>query len=98
MVTIGANDRKIAYGIKHLILDDNSDFGKINNNQIAVGSTAFVIETSKYYMLNSNKKWKEVQLYGKSSSSGSSGGSGDVSGGLDYDGGSIDGTDPYFLL
>lgn len=98
MVTVGSNREKIAYGIKHFILDTNADFAQLRKHtNIAVGSTAFVIDTSKYYMLNSKNQWKEVRLYG-SSSSNNGGDSGDTDSGVDYDGGSIDGTDPYTLF
>ena len=67
MVTIGANGERIAYGIKHYNLDDESDLQKLPTSKEAMGCTCFVISTSKYYMLNSKKKWVEITPFGKSS-------------------------------
>lgn len=99
MVTIGANNHKIAYGIRHYILDVESDFNSLDTWGLPAGCTAFVIETSKQYMLNSQSKWIEITPFGSSSSSsgGSGGNSGDVPGGdtppvnddIIYDGGAI---------
>ena len=74
MVTIGANNHKIAYGIRHYNLDVESDFDSLDTWGLPAGCTAFVIETSKQYMLNSQSKWIEITPFGSSSSS--SGGSG----------------------
>lgn len=65
MVTIGANGERIAYGIKHYNLDDESDLQKLPTTKEAMGCTCFVISTSKYYMLNSKKKWVEITPFGK---------------------------------
>lgn len=85
---IRANGRKITYGIKHFNLDTKNDFSKLNQYVLVPGCTAFVIDTSTKYVLNNKMKWVEVKKYNGSSSGG--GNSGDE----DYDGGSIDGTDP----
>jgi hypothetical protein len=53
MITIGSNGQRIAYGIKHYILDNEEDIFKLNAVREKMGCTCFVIETSKYYMLNS---------------------------------------------
>ena len=66
MITIGSNGQKIAYGIKHYNLDTEADLQKIHVNSEVMGCTCFVIETSKYYMLNGQKKWIEITPYGKS--------------------------------
>jgi hypothetical protein len=47
MVTIGANNHKIAYGIRHYNLDVESDFDSLDTWGLPAGCTAFVIETSK---------------------------------------------------
>ena len=47
-----------------------------------MGSTCFVIETSKYYMLNGQKKWVAINPYGSGS-----GGSTNPDDDLIYDGG-----------
>ena len=71
MITIGANGQRIAYGIKHYNLDDESDLKKLPISKEAMGCTCFVIETSKYYMLNSRLKWVEISPFGKVISNGS---------------------------
>ena len=66
MLSIGANGQRIAYGIKHYNLDDEADLEilKAKTEQV-MGTTAFVIETSKYYMLNGKNKWVEISPFGK---------------------------------
>lgn len=93
MVNIGANGSKIAYGIKHYILDEMVDLADIDKRSLTVGSTAFVIKTSQYFMLNGERKWKEINPYGLGSGSGG-GDTPTPSPDEDYDGGSIDGSDP----
>ena len=82
MFTIGANGEKIAYGIKHYNLDTEDDLqelSKIGN----MGTTCFVISTSKHYMLNSKKEWIEIYPYGSTSTSGGDSGGGDGGSGDD---------------
>lgn len=74
MITIGANGQKIAYGIKHYNLDTEADLEKLSKREEAMGSTCFIISTSKYYMLNGNNKWIEITPFGKPASSGGGGG------------------------
>lgn len=100
MVNIGSNGNRIAYGIKHFNLDEVVDLADLNKATLTPGSTVFIISTSKYYMLNGQKKWVEINPFslssggsGSNSGSGSGGGSGDT-GNNNYDGGSIDGSDP----
>lgn len=69
MISIGSNGQKIAYGIKHYNLDTEEDLAKLPTKNESMGCTCFVIETSKYYMLNSNLKWVEIKPFGKNSSS-----------------------------
>lgn len=85
MISIGANNHKIAYGIRHYNLDVEDDFAELDTWGLPAGCTAFVIETSKQYMLNSQSKWIEITPFGSGSSSsgGSSGGGGDTPGGDD---------------
>ena len=78
MITIGANGERIAYGIKHYNLDDESDLKKLPKAKELMGCTCFVIETSKYYMLNSRLKWVEISPFGKViSNNGGNSGDGD---------------------
>lgn len=65
MITIGANGQRIAYGIRHYNLDDETDLQKLPTVREAMGCTCFVISTSKYYMLNSKMKWIEITPFGK---------------------------------
>ena len=53
-------------------MDDFKDLENLNAYELTAGCTAFVIHTSKKYMLDSNKKWYEIK-----SSIGSGSGSGD---------------------
>ena len=64
MITIGSNGQKIAYGIKHFNLDTEDDLKALEKRNELMGSTCFVIETSKYYMLNSKKQWIEITPFG----------------------------------
>lgn len=77
MITIGMNNKKIAYGIKHYNLDSEKDLQNLPTKKEKMGSTCFVIDTSKYYMLNSNYEWVEITPFGQVVSSGDSGDNGD---------------------
>lgn len=89
MVNIRANGNQIAYGIKHFVLDNVVDLGTIDRSILTPGSTAFIIATSEYYMLNGLKNWIEINPF---SVSGDIPGGGGGSDNDEYDGGSIDGT------
>ena len=98
MITIHTDRDRISYGIQHFVVDTEENLVVFKKqNSIKPGSTIFVIDTSKYYMLNSLKQWIEINPYGKNSSNN---GSGDNDGENPeqndniYDGGSIDGSDP----
>lgn len=65
MISIGSNGQRIAYGIKHYNLDDISDLEKIIVSREKMGCTCFVINTSKYYMLNGQYQWVEITPFGK---------------------------------
>lgn len=108
MITVHANGNRVQYGIKHFILDTIDDLTGLNKELLTPGSTIFIINTSKYFMLNGKKNWVEINPYGMGNSSNN--GSGDNNGGsggdndgsnpddeLNYDGGSIDGSDPKDL-
>ena len=73
MITIGSNGQKIAYGIRHYNLDTEADLANIPVTKEVMGCTCFVIETSKYYMLNGQKKWIEITPYGTCVSGGGGG-------------------------
>lgn len=90
MISVRANSRRIAYGVKQYTVDEEADLEKIVLSTTSPGSIAFVLETSTKYVLNNKREWIKI----KSSSSGNSSGGGSSGGDGDYDGGSIDGTDP----
>lgn len=93
MLTIGANGQQIAYGIKHYNLDTEADLVQLKKRTEPMGSTCFIIETSKYYMLNGQGKWIEITPFGKPVSSGGDtpggGGEGDDDDHIIYEGGLI---------
>jgi hypothetical protein len=70
LINIASNSDKIAYGIKHFNLDEIVDLPNLNKSQLTPGSTVFIIENSKYYMLNGSKKWVEINPFGKTIISG----------------------------
>ena len=90
MFTIYSNGNRKSYGIKHYDLDTVEDLKLMEKKDITPGSTIFIISSSKYYKLNSKKQWIEIFPYQKNSSNGGSDNDDD----LNYDGGSIDGSDP----
>lgn len=90
MISVRANSRRIAYGVKQYTVDEEADLEKIVLSTTSPGSIAFVLETSTKYVLNNKREWIKI----KSSSSGNGSGGGSSGGNGDYDGGSIDGTDP----
>ena len=49
------------------------DLPDLNKSQLTPGSTVFIIENSKYYMLNGSKKWIEINPFGKTIVSGDGG-------------------------
>jgi hypothetical protein len=82
LITIGKNGERIAYGIKHYNLDTEADLKNLPIHNVRMGTTCFVISTSKYYMLNSDSEWIEISPFSAGSTS---------SGGGDSDSGSGDG-------
>ena len=72
MISVGANDNYVAYGVQKYIVDYSSDIGSLPTH-CATGSTAFVIDTSATYMMNSQKEWKLIKIGGSGGGSGSGG-------------------------
>lgn len=85
MISIGANGRRIAYGIKHYNVDTKVELDALDLTCEVMGTTAFVIATSKYYMLNGSKQWVEISPFG----SGSGGSTPDDSEHVIYEGGGV---------
>ena len=52
------------YNVKEFIVDTYDEITEINTSIVAPGSTCFVIDTSEYYMLNTEDEWIKVNLYG----------------------------------
>ena len=87
MINIASNGHRKAYGIKHYNLDTVEDLKDLNPRKMVVGTTAFIIDTSQYYMVNGSYEWKEINPHS------GSGGSSNVPGDDDeviYDGGGIE--------
>lgn len=78
MISIGSNGQRIAYGIKHYNLDSEADLAILSKRDEVMGSTCFIISTSKYYMLDSKKKWVEITPFGKVVTNGDEPGGGDT--------------------
>lgn len=75
MVYIVSNGVGRSYGIKKYRIDFESDVELLPRN-VPMGCTAFCIENSKTYMINSAGKWIEISVGSTTSS-----GSGNTSGG-----------------
>ena len=88
MIMLGANGEKIAYGVKHYNVDTYNELSKINLMGAVMGTTAFVIESSKYYMLNGSNEWKEISPFGAGGTGGGGGGS-ESGKEVIYDGGGV---------
>jgi hypothetical protein len=84
MIRIGANGNKITYGIKHYILDTEEDFNLLPSNRESMGTTCFVIKSSKYYIVNGALEWIEITPY-----NGGTGSGGEEDKDIIYDGGQI---------
>lgn len=75
MFNLVSTSGKTAYGVKEFVVDLETDIPSIDISNCSFGSVVFVIENSKYFMLNSSKQWVKVEL--SSGGGSSSGGSGD---------------------
>ena len=73
MITIGSNGQNISYGIKHYNMDTPDDLKARNPKGEIMGTTCFIISTSKYYMVNGQKEWIGVTPFGTTSSSNDNG-------------------------
>lgn len=88
MFNLISTSGKAAYGVKEFSLDLESDLSSIDVSDCSPGSVAFIIENSKYFMLNSSKKWVKVNL-ATGGGGGSPGGGGDSPEEVNYNGGLI---------
>ena len=69
MYSLYANDDNISYGIQRFIVDteEDIDFLPISTKP---GSSALVIDTSSFYILNHSKKWIKLKKENNNSSQG----------------------------
>lgn len=56
MITYGSQSGKPTYRLDYLFLDTPADMAELTTDH-AVGSTAYIIETSQTYKLNSRGQW-----------------------------------------
>lgn len=59
MIATTQVDDKVAYGVNSYCCDTEADVPNLPKTCNA-GSTAFVIETSSLYMMNSKKEWIKI--------------------------------------
>jgi hypothetical protein len=86
MAFVVSNSGKTAYGVNRYLVDTVDDLMLLNTANLYPGSTAFVIDSSATYMLNSSKVWVKVNLSG---GSGGGSGEGDLPDNITYDGGVV---------
>ena len=86
MISIASQFGQVQYNVVKLILDTADDIINLPRD-VKPGSTAFVIETSTWYMMNNQGEWKEVDL-GSSGGSGGGGGGGSSNETI-YEGGTV---------
>ena len=55
-----ATNGRSTYDQDEYVVDTIEDLAKIPTSRSMMGSTAFVIDGSRVFMLNSEKKWKEI--------------------------------------
>lgn len=59
MIKITSQSGHTAYGIKEYIVDEESEISELPIDA-PMGSTAFVIEGAKVFMMNGKKEWVEI--------------------------------------
>lgn len=55
--------QKDSYGIRNYIVDTEDDLNTFDVDNLSMGTSCFVINTSNYYMLNSKKEWIQIDPY-----------------------------------
>lgn len=61
MIQLTATNGKTSYNQDEYVVDAVEDLDEIlKHKSAAMGSTAFVIETSQVFMLNGEGEWKEI--------------------------------------
>ena len=59
MIIITSNSGHTAYGLKSFVMDTKKDLDYLPID-VPIGSTAFCIEDSSVYMINSSGEWVEI--------------------------------------
>ena len=59
MIRITSQSGHTAYGLKDFVMDKKSDLQNLPID-VPMGSTAFCIEDSSAYMINSSGEWVEI--------------------------------------
>lgn len=59
MIIITSNSGDTAYGLKSFVIDTKEDLDYLPIN-VPMGSTAFCVEDSSIYMINSSGEWVEI--------------------------------------
>ena len=59
MYSLYANDDDILYGVQKYILDTEEDV-EILPTDVKAGSSALVVETTQFYVLNNRKEWVKM--------------------------------------
>lgn len=61
--SVSAQSGRVAYGVKHYTVDTMNCLKKLPTSA-AAGSTAFVVDSSRSFMLNNKRQWVEVSASG----------------------------------
>ena len=59
MINTISNSGHIAHGLKDYVIDEKADLQNLPID-VPMGSTAFCIEDSSIYMINSSGEWVEI--------------------------------------
>lgn len=59
MIKIISQSGQTSYGLKEFVVDTENEIAHLSLN-VAMGSTAFVIEGSLVYMMNGQKEWVKI--------------------------------------
>lgn len=59
MIKITSQSGHTSYGLKEFVVDTENEIADLPLN-VAMGSTAFVIEGSLVYMMNGRKEWVKI--------------------------------------
>ena len=66
--SVSAQSGKIAYNVKHYTVDSMNCLKKLTTSA-AAGSTAFVVDSSRSFMLNNKRQWVEFLPNGSAADS-----------------------------